>query len=492
MNLLLQQFKPKEWGGLTKRNHLGAIYGKKPQLAAKLATMVFQANSTTIDLGAYLRSIATPLYLDSDDAFTWDLMANGDKAIPLEDVLIDGVSVLPSDRTGYNHSEFTFVFPEPYFFDVNIIVGHRPEYQIQILDDPMPHNNMWAYRCQLITGDPELYIPYEELMGKKYSKLFSGVEATMSKKGGKVNYSSPFKMRNYFSRLRMQDDVPGNMISTPMGVTIGIKDHATGKTLMTNLWQDYRDWEFERQYRREKNNMLYYARINIAADGTFKNKGKSGNEYEQGAGLLQQVEASSLAFYPVDGFSIKTFVNMLLDLSINRLPTDKRKFLVRTGERGIIQASEGIAKYGEQFFTPIRSTNQFITVASNGDATFKGQFKSFLGPNGVEFEFMVDPMKDDVITNKIEHPYGGTAESYTYDIYDIGTSDGEPNLRLVYQKNMEDIKGYENGLRSPFSPNGNNNMANSTDAYTHHRMFIGGAMVKDPTKCFRYKVNLLA
>ena len=82
MNLLLQQFKPKEWGGLTKRNHLGAIYGKKPQLAAKLATMVFQANSTTIDLGAYLRSIATPLYLDSDDAFTWDLMANGDKLFP--------------------------------------------------------------------------------------------------------------------------------------------------------------------------------------------------------------------------------------------------------------------------------------------------------------------------------------------------------------------------------------------------------------------------
>ena len=492
MNLMLQEFKAKEWGGLTTKNHLGAIFGIDHQKASNLVTMVFQANSAYVDLGTYLQSIATPLYLDTDDAFVWDLMAKGDKNIPLQACLIDGVEATVTDRVGFNYSEFTFVFAEPYFFDVNIIVGHRQEYQIQILDDPMPYNTMWAYRCQLVTGDPNLFIPFEELVGKRYSKLFSGVESTMSKKGGKVNYTSPFKMKNYFSRIRMQDDVPGNMISRPMGVTIGVKGK-DGSIKKTNLWQDVRDWTFEEEYRKEKNNMLYYARLNRAADGTFKNKGKSGFEYEQGAGLLQQIEASSLAFYPVNGFNIKTFVNILLDLSINRLAKDKRKFLVRTGERGMIQASEAIARYGEQFFTPIASMNQFISVAANGDASFKGQFKSFKGPNGVEFEFVVDPMKDDTTTHKILHPMGGPAESYTYDIYDIGTTDGEPNLRLVYQKGMEDIKGYEPGLRNPFSPQGAMSiMANSTDAYTHHRMFIGGAMVKDPTKCFRYKCNLLA
>ena len=33
MSLLLQEFEPKEWGGLTTRNHLGYAYLIKPQEA---------------------------------------------------------------------------------------------------------------------------------------------------------------------------------------------------------------------------------------------------------------------------------------------------------------------------------------------------------------------------------------------------------------------------------------------------------------------------
>ena len=364
---------------------------------------------------------------------------------------------------------------------------------MRILDDPRPEGNYWVYRVNLVTGDPDVYVPYEELVaGKRFSKLFSGVEATLSKKGGKVNYSTTFKMKNYFSRLRMEDTAPGNMISRPVGVKFNVKDPRTGETLSTTMWDQYRDWEFDRQFRMEKNNMLYYSRINQASDGTFKNIGKSGFEYEQGAGIRQQIESSNVAFYPTEDFDIDWLTDILLDLSINKLPQDRRKFVLRTGERGMVQWSRALEDKS-MLYQPLQVTSR---VSQSGNSmTYSGQFLRYLGPQGIEIEVMHDPMKDDTTTNKILHPHGGVAESYVYDILDVGTADGEPNIRLVYQKNLEDIRGYMPGLRNPFDPYGRGQMnliASPVDGYTHYRMFIGGAMVKDPTRCIIIKPQILA
>ena len=125
--------------------------------------------------------------------------------------------------------------------------------------------------------------------------------------------------------------------------------------------------------------------------------------------------------------------------------------------------------------------------------SYSGQFLEFLGPQGIEITVMHDPMKDDTVTHKDLHPDGGPAESYVYDILDVGTSDGDPNIQLVYQRGMEDIRGYQPGLRSPFDPYGKMSvMSTSTDGYSHHRMFIGGARVVDPTRCVIFKPQLLS
>lgn len=491
MSLLLQEFDSKEWGGLTLKNHLGAAYAIEPQKASQFITMVFQAENKFADLGEYLSSIATPLLLKTDDAFTWDLMAGGEKNIPLVEARIDGTAVSGTSTAGLGFTEFQLVFSEPYFFDVNIIVGHKLEYQIQIIDSPTAEGAYWVYRCKLVTGDEDLYIPYEEIVaGKRFSKQYSGVEATLSKKGGQVNYTSPFKMKNYFSRLRMEDTVPGNMISRPMGVKFKITDPRTGSTKETMAWQDYRDWEFERQYRMEKNNMLYYARINQAPDGSFKNKGKSGFEYEQGAGIRQQIESANVAYYPTTTFDIDWLTDVMLDLSVNRLPQDKRKFVLRTGERGMVQFSRALEDKS-QLYIPLNVNSRVKQVGNK--MSYSGQFLEFMGPQGIELTVMHDPMKDDTVTHKVLHPNGGVAESYVYDLLDVGTSDGEANIRLVYQEGMEDIRGYEPGLRNPFDPFGKMSvMSTSTDGYKHHRMFIGGAMVKDPTRCLIIKPQILS
>jgi len=489
MEMLLKEFGPSEWGGLTTKNNLGAAYLLPDQKASDKVEMIWQAmvgggNDLVSMLSKYPK-----LYLDTDDSFYWDLMSSGEKNIPLvsahtsEANALAGTAITAVDTVGIAFSEFYLLFPEDYFFDVNIIFGDREEYQVRILDEPTLCNGNFLYRCSLMTGDETLFIPFEYLQaGKRFSKQYSAVESTLSKKGGKVNYNSHFRMRNYFTRIRMQDECPGNMISRPFGVTI-----TNGKQTF-NQWMQYRDWQFEDQFRQEKNNMFYYSRLNKAADGTFKNKGKSGYELEQGAGLKQQIESAGIFYYPTDNFDIKVITDVMLDLSVNRLRQDQRKFVLRTGERGMVQWHEAIERVSKSW-TQL-DTNR-VTISGNA-MTFRGQFLKYIGPNGIELTVEHDPMKDDTAQNKINHPNGGKAEAYTYDLLDLGTSQGEPNIRLVYQKGAEDIRGYIPGLRNPFTPNmANNPMANGVDGYIQHKMTIGGVMVKDPRRCMIIKPNIL-
>jgi hypothetical protein len=491
MNLLLKEFEPKEWGGLTTRNHLGAAYMIEPQKASDFVTMIYQANLGYEDLDTFLNRFPVT-YLETDDEYYWDVYAGGERNIPLVAAYTGTFSSLSAvsatSKAGVGHSDVFLEFPESYFFDVNIIFGHKKEYQFQIQEDPQPNGTNWVYRCKLITGDPELFVPYSEIKaGKRFSKQYSGVESTLSKKGGKVHYQSPFRMKNYFTRLRIEDTVPGNMIKRPVGVSF--QDPKTKKSF--NAWMEYRDWQFEMEFRREKNNALYYSRLNRASDGTFKNKGKSGYEYEQGAGLYQQIESSNLAYYPTFGFSIKWLTNRLLDLSINKLPQDKRMFRIRTGERGMVQFSESLEDYS-QLYTPLHTSDRVAKFGKNG-LEYSGQFLRYKGPQGIIIEVEHDPVKDDVVHNKDMHPLGGPVEAYTYDILDVGTSNGQPNIVKVAQTGMEDIRGYETGLRNPFSlKSGQNIMTTSTDGYTQHRMWIGGSKVADPTRCMVCKPQIAA
>lgn len=79
------------------------------------------------------------------------------------------------------------------------------------------------------------------------------------------------------------------------------------------------------------------------------------------------------------------------------------------------------------------------------------QFVEFQAPNGVKVKVDVDPYYDDPVRNKIQHPNGGPAFSYRYDIFDIGTMD-QPNIFKVAVRGQNgDFTSYEWGLRNPLS-----------------------------------------
>ncbi len=487
-----QMTEARSWAGLTTKNHIGAIFGTEPQKASKMLTRIAQTNFG-LDLDSYLDQFS-PLYLDTDDDFTWDLVGSGKKNVPLVEARINDVAITGSDRPGFNFTEFEMVFPEQWFTDEHVIVGHKNEkYQLQVQGDPIPEGRNWIYRVKLLTGDPDLFVPVEELAAnKRWSKDFSLVEQTLSKKGGGINFTSPFKMRNAFSMIRMQHTCAGNMINRPIGTKWLGRE---GKAYTT--WTQYEDYEFEKQYREEKNRLIMYSRANKKDDGSYANFGKSGNIKKQGAGLRQQMEASNTVEYSV--FNIDFLLDVLLELSEGKLPTDQREFIMLTGERGAVQFHKAIENFS-QLFTPLRNETRMYSANSSKSPVssvdmplgYGGQFIEYMGPQGIKVSLKVHSLYDDRERNKIYHPDGGVAESYRYDIMDVGTSDGEPNIRKVYVKGQEDFMGYETGLRNPFSPTGGRNvMSHSTDGYTIHRGSICGVMVKDPSRTATLLPNIL-
>lgn len=494
MQLLLQEYGPKEWGGLTTENHFNAIFQREPQKASQLTSLVLQAKYG-MTFEDFLNQMPIK-YLDLDDDFVWDLVGSGKKNIPLlvASLTEGGAQVAANAQVGIGGSVFYMTFPEPYFSQTQVIQGEKGNsYQIRLVENGVNLGGGYCYKAQFLGGNADAYIPAAVLAaGKRWAIMGSLSETTLSSRGSGVTHTSPYRMRNTFTQFRKEFTVPGNMIQRPLGITIA--DASSGSTKKFTMWRNMLEFDFDRQYRDEVSKMLYYSTLNRGINGQYINFGDSGYILRMGAGFRQQIESSNLAYYPTGVFDIDWLTDVLLDLSVNKLSGDQRHFMLRTGERGFVQFHRALQSFSAQY-TPVTTEERIFKSGAGGNGLgYRGQFIEYWGPQGIRVTLAHEPLKDDPIMNIIQHPNGGPAESYVYDIMDIGTSNGEPNIQKVMQKGMENIIGYEAGLRNPFFPGGgaNNMMSTSVDGYKYHRMFIGGVMVKDPTRCMILKPSILA
>ena len=198
------------------------------------------------------------------------------------------------------------------------------------------------------------------------------------------------------------------------------------------------------------------------------------------------MEVANTIFYNV--FIVKLVEEALYDLSYGELDLKDRVFLMRTGEKGAIQFHKEILKEvsGWSMFT-LNGDNlgvvQKVTSPLHQNALRAGfQFVEYMAPNGAILKVEVDPYYDDPVRNKIQHPLGGPAFSYRYDIMDIGTMD-QPNIFKCTVKDEPEYRGYQWGIRNPFTGGRDNPyMSFDEDSAVIHRMATLGICVLDPTR----------
>lgn len=484
----LQMTDASVWKGLTTENHLGAIWQQEPQKVSDMITEI-QQNYFGNNIDTVLSRFPT-LEFEDDRDFTWDLVSQGLDNIPLVEARIDGTAVTPTDEIGKNYTTFELVFAQNWFSDTERIVGELNEiYPIIIQDEPSKEGNNWVYTVRMDTGDRNLFIPYEEVLpGKRFSAEFAPVERTMSRKGRELRYRSTISMRNAFSQIRIQKKTPGNLSNRKMGGYFRTADKQVVK-----FWQHYESFMLDNSFREDINKLLMFGTSNRAEDGTYKIKGKSDYSITEGAGIRQQMETANSSFYTT--FSIEELSSRLLDLSEGKLNTDEREFVLRTGERGAYEFHRALEGFS-QLFVPLQNTDRMYKVDQSGfrmGLGYGGQFIEYKGPNNIKVNLSVDSMYDDRNRNKLTHPNGGVVESYRYDIFDIGTTDGQPNIQKVGVKGQPIIHKYIPGLRNPFDPDGSfSAIGTAEDAWEEHKFYCGAAIVRDPSRTASFISNLQA
>ena len=479
----LQTLDPKDWTGLTTDNHLGALYMQQPQLVSEVIEHIYKVNLGGDDVVSFINQFPV-MYIDDDVPFDWLLQGADEKNIPLLGAYKSDYSTAPT-KAGIARTPFFMEFGERLFEFSDVIVGEHTElYRLRVISDPVARGTSWMYEVQLITGDDNLFVPSTELeAGKRWSKEYSQVAQTLSKRGGGIMHTSPFRMRNWLSMIRKQYTVPGNMIrkgeNKPLAFSWVDQD---GKKITS--WLGKLDWDFLTQFRRERARLLMYGDANKMPDGTFGNVDENGYEIRSGYGLYPQVAPSNIFGY--NTFDLDHISEIALGLSVGKLPEDQRRFVLSTGEYGAYQFHKAVEEKAG-WWTP-NFTSDRIKMA-NGKMSYSGQFLKYVFVNGIEFEVMIDPMLDNPVRNKIQHPDGGLASSREYNLWDFGTAGGEPNIQRIALKGDEEIYKYIPGMRDPFSPYNNltkpGMAATSVDGYEVHKMCIAGVRVKNPMRTMR-------
>jgi hypothetical protein len=279
-----------------------------------------------------------------------------------------------------------------------------------------------------------------------------------------------FKMRNQFSTLSKKYVVPGNMQDRPLLIKMTGSD---GKA--ATVWTKWQEMEFNFQWQKEKANQLMYSTLNQNVDGTFTQKAPNGFVIKQGAGLREQISPTYKFYY--NTLTLDYLLEVMTNLSINILPEDQREFLILTGERGMIRFHQLIEdKIG--VLIPLGDVERI--KGSGQNKGLGGQYKQFMGPQGIKITIAHMPQYDDPVLNRMEHPDGGYTENYRMTIFNIGTTNGEPNIQKVAPKGRSEVKWYVPGSTTPFGPQNGGMGASPVDGYEMYCQTTQGVMLRNP------------
>lgn len=484
------------WKGLTRDNHIGAIFGRAPQKATNIMVqMLAQHRGKCLD--SYLQQFPTK-YFETDDEYTWDVIGSSRRNIPLIEARDMNDTPITSGNAGENGAPFKLVFGEDWFADGEVIVGELNEvYPLRILGQPRMEGSNAVYTVELMGGILD-GMPYSQLSaGKRFSWEYAPVEDTMSLEVGDVRYTSATAMRNEWSHIRIQTKVPGNILDKKLAVGIPFVDKA-GQKQVANTWMHHVDYKVEETFSEYKSNIIMFGRSNRNKNGEYLNFGKSGNVIKMGDGIRAQMSVGNTRYYTK--FSLKTLEDALFELSESKLDYADRTFIIKTGSRGAVQFHKAVLDVvsGWSVFQYLggNAANPAIisktTSKLHENALSAGfQFTEYKAPNGVIVKIDVDPLYDDPVRNKILHPMGGVAESYRYDILSIGTTE-EPNIQLAKVRGKEEYRGYMWGLRNPFTGQMNNPyMSFAEDSAQIHKMAVLGVFILDPTRTMSIIPNIL-
>lgn len=497
-----QIFEGKSWHGFTDKNHLMNAFDFNPVEIVKKVIQLQEVN-LGMDFTSMVMSHGIHYIEPGKTELNWDLDNDYDTHYELEAVWEDKAGTTAIGTTagllpGANRTRFYMDFVGKVFSHTETIVGMKPDlFTLLIAEEPFNvGGDIWRFPVELASArSSEDYVPLEELtLDTRWSCEGGLVTDTLSDDGFDISFSSKTKLRSELSRFRMKHKIAGNMFDIkPMGFYVG---KGASKQM---LWINNVEYEFIKKAKYVTANLVMNGKSNRWDDGSYGNYYKNGYKIVAGSGFKEQWAASNKHLYNLEP-DLDFLTEITLDAVVGKIPMGQRKVIIKAGEYGLMALSRMVEKkYGASaVLKPWQgdTSGRAYSWSGNEVSVKTGQVMNVAVFNNITFYFVLDPSKDDPKRNKLEHPLGGLASSYEYDIMGWGSMDEKANMQIVRVKGQNPIYGAAEGMRGFDKTTGSfmtpKSIASAIDGTTIHYFDPGiGAVVWDPTKVIQYHPTIL-
>jgi hypothetical protein len=499
----LQVVESKHFGGLLMEENLGWLGINMPTKINEVIEPLYDVMLGADNYVNFLNRLPI-FYIEKEGDYQWSLSGQEEKALTLVKATSDSAgstSVSATSSFGLGGNVFYLWFNENYFNKGSQLHGLSPEkYKLIVVDQPIVSGTLYGYKVQPVLSSETDYVPYQELLpGIKFAEMGAIVENEFSRTGNGIHFASNNILRNTTSTMRKEFEMSGSLFNralndgslTPM-FTMAFSDD--GKPLKTKdggvqkYWIDAAWWQFLREIRRDKAMQILYGSSNKMSDGTYFNRGVSGNVIRSFSGLYEQMNAGNYSSYNV--ITADAFTDFCMQISVGKIAEGNRKFMVTCGEWGAYALSKAIQNKANAN-TNLRFTHN-VKPGVNTATYAEMPYTKLEFINGIELDIVIDPYKDNEIHNQQKHPLGGTKASYDYDIFAMGDNTNE-NIQIIKVKQQEDYYRCIEGMRSPYTPGtGYQNPTPTTtelDGFKVMWMGILSARIKNPIKTGRLVYN---
>ena len=496
--LPLQKYAAVDYNGLVTDNHFHALYQQKPELISNVIKSIYKTNLQG-KLREFVDRFPVKEVEQENGFYNWMLQGQHDKNLALVDAeTIGGLTISAGTfpaNVGSNGERFYLIFDEPLFEETNVLRGESDAYHY-LVKKSMDAGSRYKVEVELLTDDSATSVPSDELaVSTRFSKFYGATPSTLSYQGAEPYYSSPWRMENRPSTLRMQYEVAGNTINKGKNEPLEFGFNYKGEK--ESMWINYQDLVAHHQLEEMFARMCLYGKKNWTSDHKYLNKDdKTKYAIESGAGFFEQIAPSNVHYY--NTYDLDWHLEMLLDMGVGKLERGKRVVHIMTGEFGAIEISKQISAKTASTVTVI--SDRWLTGktqpgnlgGNNTYSSMEPQYNVYSWYNGVELRVEILDFLDDDVYFPQRHPDGaGIVESHRMIALDYGEDAG---IYRVKPKGVPDYNwAYIAGMRDPFTAGGKGSpksVSSAIDGYEVHFQKWGGMMIEDPTKVVDLRLNV--
>lgn len=496
-----QLYGSKDFRGLIGTPDLYSVFQQTPQFLPILTREIYKQNLPG-SLVSWQKSFPSISVEQENGFYQWNLKNQDDKNFPLLDAeTLSGETIsagtFPS-VIGANREHFYLHFEGEVANPTDWLRGELHNVYYLVHNVFPAGGQKFKLEVTLLNDDESLNVDSIHLaINKRFSKFGNAQPARLSYRGSTPWFSSPFRMENRITSVRMQLEVSGEMIRKGKNEPLVFPFQWKGEKgeAYVNFMDMLTMYQCEELFARS----VVYGNKNWKTNTGYLDFDQNNKqEIVSPFGLFNQMAPGNVNLY--NTFDIDYMVDMALDMSIGKIGRNQRRLNIVTGERGAIAISKQIDLKQKSKWNAVIMPEKVIrkgnasNIGAQNPLHFGYQYTGMESYNGVTLDVTILDFLDEDVYFPERDPGGqGTLESHRMFVMGWGDSADIYNVKLKGQEEMN--FGCIAGMRDPYSPAGSSRtspkmMASSIDGYITHCHKFGGMVMTDPTKVLEFRKNV--